>query len=181
MRIYKRRRKFQPLKRKTGGFVDILLIIIVFSALFFIISHIPDTPTTGTELAGHAYIIDGDTVSINGVRIRLKGIDAPEIKQSCTLDSNTVQCGSQARMALLNKIGSSSIRCVSSGLDRYARQLARCYLGETDLNSWMVEQGWAVSYGEYQREEGIARKAKRGIWAGQFVRPKKWRKEHARS
>jgi len=42
----------------------------------------------------------------------------------------------------------------------------------------MVEQGWAVSYGDYQREERDARRNRLGIWAGQFEQPSLWRKDH---
>lgn len=45
----------------------------------------------------------------------------------------------------------------------------------------MVELGWAVSYGLYQREEADARKNQRGLWAGKFERPAKWRKVNSQN
>jgi endonuclease YncB( thermonuclease family) len=78
------------------------------------------------------------------------------------------------------RIGRTPIRCETEGFDRYGRDLARCYLGETDLNSWMVQQGWAIAYGDYEREEADARKNGRGIWAGRFEKPSSWRKENPR-
>ncbi|MEE9909637.1 thermonuclease family protein [Brucella intermedia] len=131
-------------------------------------------------MAGPVYVIDGDTVILGKIHIRLKGIDAPEMQQQCIRAGTSYDCGREARNLLRSRIGKSSIRCETEGRDQYGRELARCYLGETDLNGWMVEQGWAVSYGDYQREERDARRGQRGIWAGKFEQPSLWRKEHHR-
>ncbi|MBB4092682.1 endonuclease YncB(thermonuclease family) [Ochrobactrum pecoris] len=127
---------------------------------------------------GPVYVIDGDTLVLGKKHIRLKGIDAPEMQQQCARTGLPYDCGKEARNILRSRIGKSSIRCENEGRDQYNRDLARCYLGETDLNRWMVEQGWAVSYGDYRREERDARSNRRGIWAGQFEQPSLWRKEH---
>ena len=59
--------------------------------------------------------------------------------------------------------------------DRYKRTIAVCFKGDTNLNAWMVSQGWAVAfrkYGiDYIRQEDEARLARRGIWAGSFEMP----------
>ncbi|MBB5701597.1 endonuclease YncB(thermonuclease family) [Ochrobactrum daejeonense] len=127
---------------------------------------------------GTVYVIDGDTVIMDKTHIRLKGMDAPEMEQQCERAGRNYDCGREARNILRAKIGKSAIRCDKEGRDQYMRELSRCYLGETELNRWMVEQGWAVSYGDYQHEESNARRNRRGIWDGRFEQPSLWRKEH---
>ncbi len=66
------------------------------------------------------------------------------------------------------------------GRDRYKRIIARCTVGDEDLEKWMVANGWALAYRRYSLdyidEEADARVARRGIWAGEFVRPWEWRR-----
>jgi hypothetical protein len=62
--------------------------------------------------------------------------------------------------------------------------VAVCYLDGEDLNGWLVRQGWALHYrlnseGPYATDEAAARTAKRGIWAGKFVKPWEWRQSQA--
>ncbi|HWT61014.1 MAG TPA: thermonuclease family protein [Ochrobactrum sp.] len=173
------RRPYQTGRRRRGGaFRSILFTLLIFSALVAIIVSLPVNRQPKESLAGTVYVIDGDTVILNKVHIRLLGIDAPEMEQSCQTGDRTYPCGREARNALRGRISGASIRCEKEGIDKYGRDLGRCYLGETDLNRWMVEQGWAVSYGDYRSEEAVARREKRGIWAGRFEMPYQWRKEH---
>jgi hypothetical protein len=39
----------------------------------------------------------------------------------------------------------------------------------------MVEAGWALAYGGYDAAQANARNARKGIWAGEFERPRDWR------
>ncbi len=52
------------------------------------------------DVAGIASVIDGDTLEINGQRIRYHGIDAPESRQLCRLDGIPWQCGKDAANSL---------------------------------------------------------------------------------
>lgn len=180
--IRKRRnntRQYQPRRRRRGGALrSILLTLLMFSILIAIILSLPDNRRPAESLTGSVYVIDGDTVILNKGHIRLIGIDAPEMKQSCQIAGRDYLCGRDARNALRSRINGQSIRCEISGTDKYGRELGRCYQGETDLNKWMVEQGWAISYGDYRSEEAQARHDRRGIWAGSFEVPYEWRKEH---
>ena len=52
------------------------------------------------EYVGIANVIDGDTIIISGVKIRLHGIDAPEIKQLCVDPyNNKWKCGISAKIS----------------------------------------------------------------------------------
>ena len=136
--------------------------------------------SAGALIQGTASVIDGDTIEIHGERIRLDAIDAPESSQIC-LDAagNRYRCGQKSAFALADMIGRSIVSCQPKGRDRYKRTIAVCFKGETNLNAWMVAQGWAVAfrkYGlDYIDEEDEARLARRGIWAGSFDMPWDWR------
>lgn len=138
-------------------------------------------------LKGAAKVEDGDSLKINRQRVRLVGIDAPELHQSCYKDGSDYACGVMAGDYLRGLIGSSEVECRWAEKDKYKRVLGHCFAGEIDLNRAMVLHGWAVSYSyaaegdnTYKREEQEARAAKRGIWQGRFQKPKAWRKEHPR-
>ena len=134
-----------------------------------------------SPLIGRARVIDGDTIDIAGTRIRLEDIDAPEASQTC-VDSRRQAwpCGKTATDELRAHISGRELNCQPSGLDRYKRVLAVCSLSDgSDVNAWMVRQGWALASGffkTYGSEEAEAESAKRGIWAGSFMLPSQWRK-----
>lgn len=135
---------------------------------------------SASSIQGTASVIDGDTIEIRGKRIRLDAIDAPESSQLC-LDAagKRFRCGQKSAFALADMIGRSVVSCAPKGRDRYKRIIAVCSKGTTNLNAWMVAQGWAVAfrrYGiDYIGEEDGARLARRGIWAGSFEMPWDWR------
>jgi len=133
--------------------------------------------------AGQASVIDGDTIEIHGERIRLAGIDAPESRQLCVgADLKQYRCGKTAAFALADRIGRSMVACKGEERDRYGRLIATCSAAGINLNAWMVEQGLAVAYRRYSNayanQEGAARAARRGLWAGAFEMPWDWRKTH---
>jgi hypothetical protein len=106
--------------------------------------------------------------------------DAPESRQLCRLDGKPWQCGKDATNALADKIARRLVTCEDLGRDRYKRMVARCTVTGEDLEEWMVVNGWAVAYRrfslDYVEEEAEAQSARRGIWAGEFVKPWEWRR-----
>ena len=73
-------------------------------------------------------IIDGDTIKIKGKKIRLFGIDAPELKQECLKESRPYFCGIVAKQNLEKYVQGKKINCEYTKLDRYKRILAKCRL-----------------------------------------------------
>lgn len=134
-------------------------------------------------VSGVATVIDGDTIDIHGTRIRLHAIDAIESRQRCFLeDGREWRCGKDSAFALADFIGRQPLRCEVNDIDRYGRLVAVCYKGETDINAWLVRNGWALAYRRYGRdyvaEEEMARREKRGIWRSRFVAPWDWRRQN---
>ena len=133
------------------------------------------------EISGIPKITDGDTIKIFNKKIRLHGIDTPEKKQICFKNSKEYRCGQEATDALIKKINKKTVVCkVQEKLDRYNRYIGVCFLGNIDLNKWMVRNGYAVAYRRYSKnyieDENYAKKNKIGLWSGNFIHPEKWRK-----
>lgn len=153
--------------------------------LHLIIKSSAKNITYNTEyktITGLPHIIDGDSIRVNNLEMRLLGIDAPELFQICGDNSqNKYFCGKKAKEYLINLIGNNPITCKYRKFDKYHRALALCFLNNNLLNQTMVKNGWAVSYYSFKREERQARKQKLGIWQSKFEKPQKWRKEHHRN
>ncbi len=139
------------------------------------------SPMALADITGQARVIDGDTLDIDGQRIRLYGIDAPESRQLCRKDGERWRCGKDATSALKAFLGSRPVSCEELDRDRYRRIVAKCAVDGVDVGEWMVSQGWAVAYYqysyEYSRAEQRAKSARLGIWASRFVLPWEWRKQ----
>jgi endonuclease YncB( thermonuclease family) len=127
--------------------------------------------------SGPFYVIDGDTLSHEGKRLRLKGIDAPEYRQECERDGGDWPCGEDARALLGKLLQQGALECRARGEDRYGRLLATCFAGGTDVGGEMVRRGMAVAFGAYAAEEAEARQAGAGLWAGHFERPQDFRRD----
>ena len=124
-------------------------------------------------------VTDGDSLEIDGKKIRLIGIDSPEYDQECQkADKSWYLCGKEASKYMRSMVErgleqGDKLECISEGKDRYKRSLSECKLGTTNLNEEMVRAGWAVTYRHerYKEAESEAKEAKRGIWQGKFMRP----------
>ena len=135
------------------------------------------------QVTGPVRVVDGDTLVMDDLRIRLSGIDAPEERQNC-LDAHNrwYMCGREATQALTHRIAGKPVSCVLDPQpDRYGRALGTCWFSDgKQLQSWLVRRGWAVAYRRYSRrylhEEDLARADRAGIWRGRFVMPWDWRR-----
>lgn len=137
------------------------------------------------KISGNARIIDGDTIEISGRRIVFFAIDAPEFDQVCRIFSLDWPCGVRARIWLERFIGGRPVKCLPVADvamdDRDADLKAMCYSqGNLNLNAAMIGEGMAVpnlNDGDWFESGGFdARVNRRGIWAGDFIKPPLWRR-----
>ena len=158
----------------------VILVLVLLAAL--VATGILFPESAGDALSGRARASDGDSIRLNGDRIRLLGIDAPELDQTCTdAHGREWQCGQRAKERMAALLSGGEVRCLSRRRDRYGRALATCTVNGTDIAATMVSEGLAVSYNDYVNEEALARASRRGIWAGTFVRPRDWRDSKGRN
>ena len=87
---------------------------------------------------------DGDTVRLGAERIRLAGIDAPELHRCPRHRTCTPGDGQASKAALERFIRSGPVRIERVGVDRYKRTLARLYVGRVNIGCEMVRIGAAV-------------------------------------
>ena len=118
------------------------------------------------DITGPATVTDGDSIKIDGQRIRIRGIDAPEAKQLCQRDGEPWQCGKSATEALKSWIGDRPVSCEELDRDRYKRIIAKCLVDGQDLGEWMVLNGWAVAYVRYSYEYTRAEHFAKTDWRG---------------
>ena len=127
-------------------------------------------------------ITDGDTIKINGEKIRFSGIDTPELKQTCIKDGENNSCGLTAKQILIDKIARNKVICVEEGQDRYKRILAECFVNNESLSSYLVRSGYAFAYRKYSNkfisDEDYARVNKLGMWSMEFDYPWDFRKNN---
>tara|TARA_Y100000741_G_C18223273_1_gene546805 strand:+ start:206 stop:709 length:504 start_codon:yes stop_codon:yes gene_type:complete len=158
---------------------------------FFLFFYFFNINVNSETILGKPKIIDGDSLHINSKKIRLLGVDAPEINQKCKKIYLSIlifnfqkeyYCGKYVTDKLKDFIKNNEVSCEIYGKDRYKRYLAVCYLKNKDINSWLVKNGLAIAYKKYSKqylsEENFAKKNFLGIWAGSFKEPEKWRREN---
>ena len=171
-------RRARPATRRRGVRIalDILLAGALVAVLAFVVARFPESEYR--QVGGSAVVSDGDSLRVGEVRIRLAGIDAPELEQICVRAGEPYPCGREAREALVRLLDGAPVSCESRHRDRYSRLLAHCTAGQVDLNRAMVEEGWAVAFGDFEDAERRAMAARRGLWSGTFDRPRDWRRMH---
>lgn len=136
--------------------------------------------TASAAITGPASVSDGDGLRLNGQRIRLQGVDAFELHQTCEVGP----CGQTAKDALERLIAGRTVACEPVDTDRYGRTIAYCQADGVDLGEQMVLQGHALAFRrystEYVDEEDQARASRAGAWAGRFDNPADWRRANPR-
>lgn len=122
-------------------------------------------------------IYDGDTITAlmsqkEKIKIRLYGIDAPELKQPF---------GKASKRHLIDLISNKSLNINAKGKDKYGRTLAVLYNGDQDINAQMVIDGYAWAYDKFSKDyvafQQNAQALKKGLWIDKdVVRPSDFRK-----
>jgi hypothetical protein len=119
-----------------------------------------------TELTGQASIIDGDTLEINGKRIRLCGIDAPESDQLCQNDQSKHPCGQKVANDLDAFIARRPVSCVEVDRDRYRRAVA-----PSRVSTWRIgwcEVGWRSTGPNIRRAITLPHRTKQSAPKGAY-------------
>jgi len=134
-------------------------------------------------LANDLRVVDGDTIVLNGEKIRFSGIDTPELKQTCMNGDEKVFCGKSAKMLLIKKIGNQIPECISEGKDVYKRTLAECFINGESLSVFLVRSGYAFDFVRYSKkkyseDQEYAKTNKLGLWSMKFEYPWDWRKKN---
>ncbi len=147
---------------------------VLVSATFLWSLHSYGQVLTGTE----AGALDGDTIELNGEPIRLFGIDAPELGQTCLNGKKRWRCGLEAAFTLHRQLVDEPIECTIQGNRNEVRE-ASCTNARGDVAEVMITKGFAQtldsSFPSYSAAERAARSARLGIWRGEFVPPRDWR------
>ncbi|MDC3060845.1 thermonuclease family protein [Candidatus Pelagibacter sp.] len=165
----------------------------IFLKSFFILFLFFNTVNAEIFIIGYANVSDADTIKISNYKIRLHGIDAPEKKQLCQKPYFNLGifslyedylCGEFATNKLKEFIDSEFIiECkVKVKKDFFGRHIGTCFKNNTNINQWLVENGYAVAFTKYSKDyikyEEIAKNNKSGIWSGKFLMPWEWRKKN---
>jgi len=133
------------------------------------------------DLKGEAQVIDADTLFLDGRDVRLLGIDAPEVNQTCDRSGQAWPAGRAATKWLNAQLQGSTVGCNFTTHDKYIRIVATCYINGTDLNARIVSAGWAYADRRYSKryipEETAAKQAKKGIWIGNCAPPWEYRRK----
>ncbi|WP_165776923.1 thermonuclease family protein [Paremcibacter congregatus] len=161
--------------------IGLVLAVLLGGLVGYYWQDMPFFPAPKFNIVGQAYITDGDTIRVQGKKIRLHGIDAPERDQTCSIKGRKWNCGAVSTAYLTRLINYQKVKCTKLSTGRYGRTIATCINNKgQDINSAMVSSGHAVAYTYYTYiyfpEQIEAWWSKRGIWQGEFVEPYQYRK-----
>lgn len=134
------------------------------------------------DVSGVIDVVDGDTLRVGSVTVRLHGIDAPEVDQTCTNRAGGVwPCGAFVSESVHARYDGKSAICDVITEDRYERSVAKCYVRGVDVGEDIVAQGWAEAYRRYSWDYDLTEKTAQvlglGIWAGEVQSPAVFRAE----
>ena len=90
-----------------------------------------------------AYVIDGDTIIVRGIRVRFAAIDAPELDQPG---------GEAAKWHMVALTRGRNVTCEFTGKRSYERLVAWCSTSEGDLGAAMIRAGHAVRMARFDPE-----------------------------
>ena len=152
----------------VGGMLRICALFVLFSFPALAQAEV-QLVSFGGSFSGPVHVIDGDTVDVGDVRVRIHGIDAPESWQQCQTEfGNNFDCGDLATQQLQRMSEGRFAECVQTDYDdTYNRVVARCYVNNADIGAVMVSEGYALAYTKYSRDyvqtEADAKARDRGL------------------
>ena len=109
-----------------------------------------------TLLPAEIRVIDGDTLAIGAERVRVRGLDAPEVggRAACPLEAERGAAAAEAAAGLLSR--AERVEVESAGRDRYGRlvgEVALCDAGRCqDFAAAMIAAGHGARWRGRKRE-----------------------------
>ena len=149
----------------------------IFRSLIFVC--LSAVSAQAADITGPVRVVDGNTLDVGGQVVRLYGIQAPHLEQTCrTRKGQEQQCGRISSMGLTEMVRGPEARCEDKGLDTEGRRHALCFIGWLNLSEEMVASGYAladpVTGADFQRAETFAQARKEGLWRTEFTKPWEW-------
>ena len=159
-----------------------LFLVISICLIFFFLTYNDVKSQVINIIEGKALVVDGDTIKINGEKIRFSGIDAPESnyrgkEQICFKGETKITCGKLSKDFLIQKINNLKVTCeIEAKPDRYKRKLGECFINNKSLSRILVKNGYAFDYTKYSKkkyskEQEYAKANNLGLWAMKFEYP----------
>ena len=132
------------------------------------------------DVDGTVRVIDGDTLDVGGARVRIHGIDAPEVGQMCTTRQGAeFACGAFVRDEVRRRYEGAYATCQQMDMDRYGRVVGKCFVNGQDIGGTIVAQGYAEAYRQFSMDYDLAEKNAQvlglGLWAGNMQSPAEFR------
>lgn len=140
----------------------------------FVLAFVPAASLA--DLSGLVRVIDADTWDVGGTRVRLHGIDAPELDQTCTHASGRGwDCGAWATQQVRSLYDGHAAQCTRVTQDRYGRTVARCNVQGRDVGQALVSRGLAFAFRKYSTDyvgaENRAKSVATGLHATRVALP----------
>jgi endonuclease YncB( thermonuclease family) len=188
-RVHHWKRRRRP--TRVAFLTKALILSVMLLALILILRPGTDSALAAVEpssvraapddapLVGFGRVIDGDTLDVGSVRVRLHGIDAFERDQMCDRPGGSWACGAAATRSMRDRAEGRQLVCRVLDTDRYGRKISRCEQNGVDIGGALVAEGLALAYRRYSQDYVVAETAARargvGAWNGSFDRPEQWR------
>lgn len=143
------RYRAKALREKRKRFVVPALVLTVAAIVGGLVGVLPSSilsslqPGYDQTVSG-CTVTDGDTIRCNGERVRLSGIDTPELPGHCRQGRDCVPGDPYASTLSLEAAMVGTIRINRIGEDRYGRTIATLSSGRGDLSCWQLEHGQAA-------------------------------------
>ncbi len=142
-------------------------------------------PLAYPAINGVSRTLSGDTLTLSGRIVKLYGVAAPDISQTCADSSGRgYKCGQQSVSWLSGWLADNAVKCHILAEDERGVLTGVCMLGPYDIGAALINAGWAVAdirktqvYLPYQNQ---AVSNKRGLWSGEFYMPWDWQKIQSR-
>ncbi|WP_037455845.1 thermonuclease family protein [Skermanella stibiiresistens] len=158
-------------------------LVPLFGFLLGVFSTAGDTTCAAAataDLTGTGSAMEGDTVSVKGTLVHLRGIDAPDPGQMCrTLRGVEFDCFAASRDQLQSMLDLGPVTCTSNELDRSRQRVGVCKVLGKDLAAAMLVRGWAFAFShlshDYLGLEARAQSRRVGLWGVRAEAPWLWR------